>query len=104
MATFTFPGFTKGVLPDGRYRAMISAAGVTNPRGTPMASNAVVNFFFLTADPNHDTKVGLADFDLLAGDFGRSGVGFAGGDLNYDGVVNLTDFNLLAPRFGYMLP
>jgi hypothetical protein len=103
-ATFSFPGFARGVLPDGRYRATISAAGVTNPRGNTMAGNAVFDFFFLTADANHDARVGLADFNLFVSTFGRSGVGFTGGDFNYDGVANLTDFNLLAARFGYALP
>jgi hypothetical protein len=103
-ATFSFPEFSRGVLPDGRYRATITASGVTNPRGNTMAGNAVFDFFFLSADANHDAKVGLADFNLFASNFGRSGVGFAGGDFNYDGLVNLSDFNLLAARFGYALP
>jgi hypothetical protein len=46
--------------------------------------------------------VNLADFNLLAANFGQTGRNFAQGNFNYDagGLVNLQDFNLLASRFG----
>jgi glucose/arabinose dehydrogenase len=103
VATFAFPGYARGLLPDGNYRATIRAVGVSAPGGPPMSVDHVFLFFHLTADANHDGRVNLTDFNALASNFGRSGVGFAGGDFNYDGIVNLSDFNLLAPRFGMIL-
>jgi hypothetical protein len=47
--------------------------------------------------------VNLADFNILASNFGQSGRDFTQGDLNYDGTVNLNDFNILASRFGQTL-
>jgi hypothetical protein len=47
--------------------------------------------------------VNLADFNLLASNFGQSNRIFSQGDFNYDGTVNLQDFNLLASRFGSSL-
>jgi hypothetical protein len=47
--------------------------------------------------------VNLADFNILASNFGHSPRTFSQGDFNYDGIVNLADFNLLASRFGTSL-
>jgi hypothetical protein len=99
-ATVTFAG----VLADGRYRATLLAAGVTNPSGTPLPSDHVLDFFFLNGDANHDERVNLDDFNVLAANFGQSGRDFTQADFTYDGVVNLDDFNVLASRFGTNLP
>ena len=87
-----------GVLPDGNYRATLSADG------TMLDSDYSADFFVLAGDFNRDRSVNLADFTVLANNFGRSGVGFGGGDANYDGSVNLSDFTILANRFGATLP
>jgi hypothetical protein len=60
----------------------------------------VSNFYFLQGDANHDANVNLADFNVLAANFGQSNRIFSQGDFNYDGQVNLNDFNILASRFG----
>ncbi len=99
-ARFTFPGYAFGALPDGRYRATLLAAGVTDPSGNPLPSNHVLEFFFLNADANRDARVNLADFNTLASNFGQSNRNFSQADFNYDGQVNLADFNILAGRFG----
>ncbi len=91
------------VLPDGNYRATLIAAGITNAGGTPMAANHVFNFFFLNGDANHDARVNLLDFNLLAANFGQNNRDFSQGDFNYDTFVNLADFNVLAGRFGAAL-
>jgi hypothetical protein len=44
--------------------------------------------------------VNLADFNVLASNFGQLSRTFSQGDFNYDGLVNLVDFNILAGRFG----
>jgi hypothetical protein len=98
-ATVTFTG----VLPDASYRATLLAAGITSPGGTPMAADHVLNFFFLIGDANHDARVNLQDFNVLAANFGQSLRDFTQGDFNYDSVVNLLDFNILAGRFGRVL-
>jgi subtilisin-like proprotein convertase family protein len=100
-ATFTFPGYTNGVLPNGQYSATLLAAGVlTDVGGTPLPANHVSNFFFLAGDANHDASVNLTDFNTLAANFGQSGKIFGQGDFNYDGTVNLSDFNILSGVFG----
>jgi hypothetical protein len=99
-ATFTFPGYADGILPDGSYVATLHASGVTDPPGQPLPADAVSNFFVLAGDANHDRAVDLLDFNILAGNFGQSPRIFSQGDFNYDGSVNLLDFNILASRFG----
>jgi uncharacterized delta-60 repeat protein len=95
-ATLTF----QGILPDADYSARAIAAGITNAQGQPMPSDYLLNFFFLQGDANHDRQVSLADFNILAANFGQSNRNFTHGDFNYDGQVNLQDFNILAGRFG----
>ncbi len=98
-ATFTFPGYANGTLPDGRYRATFQASGVSQ---SP-AQNTVFEFFFLNADANRDARVNLEDFNILAANFGQSPRNFTQGDFDYNGIVNLDDFNILAARFGQVL-
>lgn len=55
-------------------------------------------------DINGDFKTDLADFNILAINFGISGNATREqGDLNGDGAVNLADFNILATDFGCSL-
>jgi hypothetical protein len=89
-----------GVLPDGRYTLSVSAVNVTDAAGNPMASNLAFTFFFLLGDANHDGRVNLIDFNILATNFGQSNRDYTQADFTYDGVVNLRDFNILAGRFG----
>ena len=95
-ATLSFP--TR--LDDGDYAARAMAAGITNANGQPMAADHVIDFFFMNGDANRDRRVNLADFNVLASNFGQSNRTFSDGDFNYDAVVNLQDFNILAARFG----
>ena len=107
VATLTFPGGS-GILADGRYRATLFSAGVTDVAGNPLfvpGSDAdhVLPFLFLTGDANNDGTVNLADFNVLAANFGQSPRDFTQGDFDYSGNVSLNDFNLLASRFGTVL-
>src|SRR5688572_17756350 len=100
VARFTFPALANGLLPDGNYRATIVAGGVVDAQGNVMLADHAFNFRFLVADANNDGQVNLADFNILAANFGQSNRDFTQGDFNYDGSVNLLDFNILAGRFG----
>ena len=95
-ATFTL----NNTVPDGRYRATLSGAGVTDAAGNPLAADYIHDFFFLAGDANHDGTVNLTDFNTLAVNFGQSNRDFTQGDFDYDGTVGLADFNILAARFG----
>jgi hypothetical protein len=101
-AHFTFPGYANGVLPDGNYQAVFSAGTYADAFGNVAVADSTADFFFLTADANHDGSVDTVDFNTLAANFGQSGT-FSQGDFNYDGTVDTTDFNLLASRFGQTL-
>jgi murein DD-endopeptidase MepM/ murein hydrolase activator NlpD len=98
-ATFTL----NGIVPDGAYRATLSGGGVSDPAGNPMGQDHHLDFWFLQGDANRDGRVNLADFNIVAANFGQPNRTFAQGDFNYDGVVNLQDFNILAGRFGTVL-
>ena len=102
-ATFTFPGLLRGILPDGNYHADLSAAGITDLAGNPLASDGLLDFFILTGDVNHDRSVSFPDLLTLAQHFGQPG-NFGAGDVNYDGTVNFSDLLLLAQNFGHSLP
>jgi hypothetical protein len=97
-ATFAFPKFPNGVLPNGSYRATLQAAG------TGLASDFTFDFFVLAGDVNRDRSVNGSDFAILAGNFGKTGMTYAQGDLNGDGAVNGTDFAILAGNFGRTVP
>jgi glucose/arabinose dehydrogenase len=99
-ATFTFPGYTNGILPDGRYTATLNGAGVTNALNQALPSNSVVNFHVLAGDADHDGDVDLMDFNVLSSNFGQSPRIFSQGDFTYNGSVDLLDFNVLAQNFG----
>ena len=55
---------------------------------------------FRGGDANKDGLVNLADFNILAANFGDTGATWTEADFNGDGTVNLSDFNVLAGNFG----
>ena len=103
LATLNYNATGGSALPEGRYRATIPAAAVTDVIGNRLAHDFVLDFSFLRGDATGDGRVNLDDFNVLAANFGRSGATFSQGDFNYDGRVNLEDFNILASRFGTAL-
>lgn len=98
-ATLTFTG----VLPDGHYRATILAGSISNADGDANFADIPYNFFVLTGDANHDGRVNLFDFDILASNFGQTGRDGSTGDFDYDGDCDLADFDVLASKFGVTL-
>ena len=104
VATFTFPGYPQGTLPDGNYRATLTASGVTNSTGTPIPADFIFDFFFLSGDANHDRKVDFSDLVIVAQNYNTtSGATFDKGDFNYDGKVDFADLVMLAQRYGTTL-
>ena len=104
-ARLTFPALSGGVLPDGDYRVTFEANGtVVDDAGNALADEAEIEFFVLAGDFNRDRSVNLADFTILANNFGREFRTFSQGDANLDGRVNLADFTVLANAFGNTLP
>jgi len=56
-------------------------------------------------DVNGDGKVNVADFNLLATNFGMiAGASMSQGDVTADGMVNVADFNVVAANFGKVCP
>jgi hypothetical protein len=102
-ATFTFPSYPYGALPDGDYHLALPAGAVTDLFGNALIAEHTLDFFFMQGDANRDRRVNLADFNILASNFGQSSRTFTQADFNYDGTVNLGDFNILAARFGNVL-
>ncbi len=86
-------------LPDGNYRATLSAAGVTDAAGNPLSADFTFDFFVLAGDANHDRIVDITDLGILATNWQSSGINFAQGDFNYDGIVDISDLGILATNW-----
>ena len=95
-------GFSPAVLPDGNYRLTISAAGVADAQGTPMAADAMLDFFALAGDANRDRRVDLLDTRTALIHRGQAGT-FADGDFNYDGVVTDADVQVALRNYNKVL-
>ncbi len=100
LASLRYNATGGSALPEGRYRATIPAAAVTDVIGNRLGEDFVLEFTFLRGDASGDGRVNLDDFNILAANFGGTNKTFSQGDFNYDGTVNLEDFNILASRFG----
>jgi ELWxxDGT repeat protein len=103
-ATFTFPGYPGGRLPDGNYRATLLAGGVTDPTGNPAAADYALDFYVLGGDTNRDRVVNFNDLLLLASNYNKAGLTYAQGDFTGDGVVNFNDLLILAQNYNKSLP
>jgi hypothetical protein len=77
--------------------------GITNFRGEPVDSTAVLVRYTYSGDANLDGKVDTLDFNSLAGNFGGTSKIWTQADFNYDGIVDTLDFNNLAANFGQQL-
>jgi hypothetical protein len=109
-ASFSYDGITRkatlnfnGVLPDANYQATITGTGIQDAVGNTLQSDFRYSFFVLTGDADHDGRINLNDFNILAANFGQSGRDGSTGDFTYDGIANLDDFNVLAAKFGTVL-
>lgn len=95
------PGATCPQLMPARLSCR-NAACKTSPNclcGSPTPTIAPTPQLHLAGDINNDNKVDIFDFNLLIGQFGKSGAGLSA-DINGDGKVDIFDFNLLVSNFG----
>jgi len=110
-ATWTFPGFARGILPDGNYTARLKASQITVTGGGMLDGNNdglggddyLTTFFELKGDANHDRIVDNTDLKILMRNLGASNATLEQGDLNYDGKVDFRDFQAMELTFGHKL-
>jgi ELWxxDGT repeat protein len=98
-ATFAFPGYPGGALPDGNYRATVLAAGVADATGNAARANLAFDFYVLAGDANRDRIVNFDDLLILAKNYNGSGRTYLEGDFTNDGVVNFDDLLILAKGY-----
>ena len=76
----------------------VTGAALTSRSGVQWQAEVDPNSF--RGDFDDDGNVNLADFNILAANFGRGVAPWQLGDATGDGLVNLADFNRLAQNFG----
>lgn len=102
-ADFRFNGNSRGILPDGNYRAVLPTGSVDDGNDIPTTTAGQINFFILAGDGNADRRVNSIDFNLLAGRFGQTVSTPAFGDFDYSGDVDSQDATLLFGQYGKSL-
>lgn len=106
-ATFTFPSYTNGILPDDRYIARFEAGVIADGFGNVNAAAVSTTFAVLLGDINGDATVDFNDLVILAQNYGQfGGKGISEGNVDYDpdGRVNFQDLVILARQYGKSLP
>lgn len=105
-ATVILSGF--GLVPDS---GTMSVSPTETTEYSVAASNPSLHLYKSTTvtvtpssgtrigDLNNDGTVDIFDYNILIGNFGRTGTGIVG-DLNNDGKVDIYDYNLLVGNFG----
>ena len=91
------------LLPDGNYRATLSADGIADAVGNAMAVDATLDFFVLAGDFNRNRAVNTQDLLTVLQNFGTQQT-YSLGDANYDGTVNTQDLLTVLQKFGVVLP
>lgn len=102
--SITFPGYPRGVLPDGNYQLTVRSTGIVGNAGNPMTSDAQLSFFVLAGDANHDRVVDIVDLGILSSNWQQTGTTFAQGDFNDDGIVDIVDLGILSTNWQKSLP
>jgi hypothetical protein len=98
------PGINSSVAASGVTHALgfaeAAALGLTTFAGQMVDNTTVVIRYTRYGDANLDGTVNLADFNILAANFGGISRYWWEADFTFDGNVNLNDFNRLAANFG----
>jgi hypothetical protein len=92
------------LLPDGNYRATMSAGSVQDSAGNALAADFNLDFFVLAGDANRDRIVDINDLSILATNWQQTGRTFSQGNFNYDGKVDAKDLGLLSINWQQSLP
>ncbi len=100
LATFKF----SPKLPNHNYAATLTAAGLTDLNGNPLAADFKFAFFALNGDANRDRSVGFADLVAVAQHYGQSNMTYDKGDVDGDGAVGFADLVMVAQNYGTSLP
>jgi len=103
IAHFTFPGYPKGVLPDGNYHGVILGGAIGDGFGNALSGDVPFDFFVLAGDANHDRAVNFSDLVVVAQHYGSSGRLFSEGDFDYDSLVGFSDLVTVAQKYGTTL-
>jgi hypothetical protein len=104
VATFTFPGYVNGLLPDGDYRATVPAGAVADASGNSLAGPFTYDFFVFAGDANHDRIIDFKDLVAVAQNYGGTEKTPSQGDANGDGKVDFADLVILAQKYNATLP
>ncbi len=89
-------------LADGAYRLTIPGTALHGSSGLPTPPDYTFDFNVLAGDGDGSGQVDIKDFNILAANFGKTGMTFSQGNYDYssDKTVTITDFNVLAANFG----
>jgi hypothetical protein len=103
-AEFRFPtsigqSGAAGVLPDGYYRAVISAEDVPG-----LAGDFVQDFSMLRGDADGNGVVNGDDYDRIWAGFNQQLTGYTNGDFNYSGTINMDDYAIIDNAWGTQVP
>jgi hypothetical protein len=86
---------------------LFGAMGIKDYNGTAKVSTASIwqqalanTISLLQGDLDGDRSVTIFDYNILVGNFNKSGVGPSGGDINGNGIVDIFDYNALVGNFG----
>lgn len=112
VAVFSFPGFTRGLLPDGRYRATILSGTVSDTDGNPLdgdtngtaGGNLTFEFYFVLGDADHNGVVDFDDYSRIDNGFNNDSSGFSNGDFDYNGVIDFDDYSIIDQAFNTQGP
>ncbi len=105
MSTLAQPGqsTTKGAIGFAEASSLFSTFPAMYA-GQNIDSTTIVMRYTTAGDANLSGNTDILDFNVLAANFGKTGMTWQKGDFDYDGTVNITDFNLLASSFGQSVP
>ncbi len=100
-ATWTFTTAPGGLLPEGNFTALLTAAKVRDVAGNPLASDETLAFHVLQGDADGNRIVDAADAQIVRDHYLRT---HSEGDLNGDGTTNVFDLLMAQQNQGRQLP
>jgi hypothetical protein len=94
-----------GAWDTGKFRSTTAVAnGTTLGWNDDTGALKVTIMATLAGDVDLNGTVDFSDLNYVVGDYGMTGVVWAGGDINYDGIVDFSDLNYVVGNYGGSLP